>query len=174
MNIIDKARQFAIAAHAGQVRKYTGLDYWVHPAQVAVMCNTVGLESRTICAAWLHDVVEDCDGITIKTIAKEFGPIIARHVQYCTAISKPSDGNRDVRKAIDCKHYGSGTPESKSIKIADMLSNVPEIFAYDNSGFGKKYLDEKRALLPALKGGNERLYSAAEKMIELLCLRFEG
>ena len=58
-NIIEKAKQFATAAHAGQKRKYTGEDYIVHPEHVASIIEEYGFDDNMIAAAWLHDTVED-------------------------------------------------------------------------------------------------------------------
>lgn len=70
---VKKAREFAIKAHEGQKRKFTFAPYIVHPASVAqkVLMSPYADENM-VCAAWLHDIVEDCAGYTIGTIRREF------------------------------------------------------------------------------------------------------
>ena len=71
MNIVEKARVFATAAHAavGQLRKYTFEPYIVHPAEVFAIVSTVdGATEEMMAAAWLHDTVEDT-GVTIEVSA---------------------------------------------------------------------------------------------------------
>ena len=67
--MIKKARQFAQQAHAAfdQRRKYTGEPYIVHPAEVARLVASVSNDEAMICAAWLHDVVEDTE-VTIAEV----------------------------------------------------------------------------------------------------------
>ena len=67
---IMKAYNFANENHKGQLRK-SGQPYIIHPVQVAYILSTLGLDDETICAALLHDVVEDTN-ITIEDIKKEF------------------------------------------------------------------------------------------------------
>jgi (p)ppGpp synthase/HD superfamily hydrolase len=59
MNIVERARVFATAAHAavGQKRKYTGEDYIVHPTEVAGIVRDAGGTDAQIAAAYLHDLV---------------------------------------------------------------------------------------------------------------------
>lgn len=79
---IEKARLFAIAAHAaiGQVRKYTGEPYIVHPAETVGIVKENhyrGISAKGVQALWLHDVVEDTK-ITIDEIRRAFGPIVGQ------------------------------------------------------------------------------------------------
>ena len=61
VDIIDKAFNFAKQAHKG-VRRLSGEPYIMHPIAVAqIACEEIGLGSTSICAALLHDVVEDTD-----------------------------------------------------------------------------------------------------------------
>lgn len=72
--LIKKARSYAKQAHeeVQQRRKYTGDPYIVHPAAVANLVSTVTSDVEMICAAWLHDVVEDTSK-TLDDIEQEFG-----------------------------------------------------------------------------------------------------
>ena len=56
--LVLKAYNFANSQHDGQLRK-SGEPYIIHPLQVAYILSTIGMDASTICAALLHDVVED-------------------------------------------------------------------------------------------------------------------
>ncbi len=85
-DIITKAFNFAKQAHKG-VRRKSGEPYILHPIAVAqVACEEIGLGSTSICAALLHDVVEDTD-YTYEDIANLFGVKIANIVEGVTKIS---------------------------------------------------------------------------------------
>jgi len=154
MSIAASARTFAIAAHSacGQIRKYTGQPYHVHPAEVASIVNQAGGTEAQIAAAWLHDVVEDTD-VTIDLIQQMFGEEVAEMVSWLTDVSVPTDGNRAERKAIDRAHTAQASLDAKMIKLADLCSNTKSIVEHD-AKFAKVYLEEKRLLL------TEALYDA--------------
>ncbi|MBP3227454.1 MAG: bifunctional (p)ppGpp synthetase/guanosine-3',5'-bis(diphosphate) 3'-pyrophosphohydrolase [Bacteroidaceae bacterium] len=85
-DIITKAFNFAKQAHKGVTRK-SGEPYILHPIAVAqVACEEIGLGSTSICAALLHDVVEDTD-YTYEDIANLFGVKVANIVEGVTKIS---------------------------------------------------------------------------------------
>lgn len=85
-DLITKAFNFAKQAHRG-VRRKSGEPYILHPIAVAqVACGEIGLGSTSICAALLHDVVEDTD-YTYEDIANLFGVKIANIVEGVTKIS---------------------------------------------------------------------------------------
>ena len=166
MNIAERARVFAIAAHSAvkQVRKYTGEPYWVHPAEVAGMIEALeGGTFEMIAAAWLHDVVEDT-GVTIELIRAEFGVEVADIVGWLTDVSRPEDGNRAVRKAIDREHTARAPAEAQTVKLADLIVNSRSILAHDPA-FAKVYLEEKRMLLEVLTRGDATLMAQARNIV---------
>ena len=76
VEIITKAFNFAKQAHKG-VKRLSGEPYILHPIAVAqIACGEMGLGSTSICAALLHDVVEDTD-YTVEDITNIFGEKIA-------------------------------------------------------------------------------------------------
>lgn len=160
--LIARALAFATTAHEGQKRKYTGAPYITHPKAVANLILDQRMADEVVAAALLHDVIEDC-GVTADTLRAEFGEAVARLVREVTDISKPEDGNRAARKAIDREHYGRASPDGKSIKLADLIDNTQSIVTRD-PGFAKVYLAEKRLLLPLLKEGNEWLFRKARDL----------
>ena len=91
IDIITKAFNFARQAHKG-VRRLSGEPYILHPIAVAqIACEEVGLGSTSICAALLHDVVEDTD-YTCEDIENIFGAKIAQIVDGLTKISGGTGG----------------------------------------------------------------------------------
>ena len=86
VDLITKAFNFARQAHKG-VRRLSGEPYIMHPIAVAqIACKEIGLGSTSICAALLHDVVEDTD-YTVEDIENIFGAKIAQIVDGLTKIS---------------------------------------------------------------------------------------
>lgn len=65
--MFEKAVIYATNAHNGQTRKGTNLPFIIHPMEVAAIVAAMTLDQDMLCAAVLHDVVEDCDGISIET-----------------------------------------------------------------------------------------------------------
>src|SRR4051812_49014301 len=124
--LLDKALAFATECHQWQKRKYTGEPYIVHPIAVAKIVSSVTRDDEIVAAALLHDVVEDC-GVMHLEILDGFGPRIASLVENLTDISRPSDGNRAARKAIDLEHTARAHPDAKTIKLADLLDNTKDI-----------------------------------------------
>ena len=166
ISIVQKAQIFAIAAHAAvqQKRKYTGEPYIVHPAEVAsIVASVPGSTEDMVAAAWLHDTCEDT-GVTSFDIHMNFGPEIAALVSWLTDVSKPEDGNRAKRKAIDREHTAQAPAEAQTIKLADLISNSKSIMAHDPE-FAKTYLEEKRMLLDVMTKGDRGLHAEASKYI---------
>ena len=168
MDIVYKAQVFATAAHhaVGQRRKYTNEPYIVHPADVVNIIQTnVGYTDNMLAAAWLHDTVEDT-GVTIDVIEYEFGKEIAELVGWLTDVSKPEDGNRAVRKAIDREHSAMAPAEAQTVKLADLISNSKSITEHDPD-FAVTYLKEKRELLKVMTKGDPILHAMASKFINI-------
>lgn len=160
----SRAMEFATRAHSEQKRKYTGEPYINHPAAVVRIVKTVRHTAEMVCAAWLHDVVEDCF-VPLDQIHRAFGSKVADLVEQLTDVSKPSDGYRAVRRAIDRAHTAKASPEAKTIKLADLIDNSRSIIERD-PGFAKVYLAEKRLLLDeALKEGDATLWAIADGIV---------
>ena len=83
---VYSALEFSSAAHKGQVRK-SGEDYISHPIAVAEILTSWKLDSKALCAALLHDVVEDTH-INVENISSEFGENIAKIVDGLSKLDK--------------------------------------------------------------------------------------
>lgn len=167
------AMTFATIAHAEQERKYTGNPYIEHPWEVAEMVRSVPNHTPAmLAAAWLHDTIEDC-GVTAKQLHDLFGVEVTDLVVQLTDVTKLSDGNRAKRKEIERNRLAMISKKAKTVKLADLISNSTSIIQHDPEGFGRVYIPEKRALLPALEGGDLRLWTQAQDIILDYERRFE-
>ena len=126
VDIITRAFNFAKHAHKG-VRRNSGEPYILHPIAVArVVSEEIGLGSTSICAALLHDVVEDTE-YTVEDISNLFGPKIAQIVDGLTKISGGIFGDKASAQTENFKKLLLTMSEDIRvilIKIADRLHNM--------------------------------------------------
>ena len=126
VELITKAFNFARQAHKG-VRRHSGEPYIMHPLAVArIVCKEIGLGSTSICAALLHDVVEDTD-YTVEDIRNLFGDKIANIVNGLTKIAGGVFGAHASEQAENFKKLLLTMSEDIRvilIKIADRLHNM--------------------------------------------------
>ncbi|MBP3472807.1 MAG: bifunctional (p)ppGpp synthetase/guanosine-3',5'-bis(diphosphate) 3'-pyrophosphohydrolase [Paraprevotella sp.] len=126
VEVITKAFNFAKQAHKG-VRRLSGEPYIMHPIAVAqIVCEEIGLGSTSICAALLHDVVEDTD-YTVEDISNIFGEKVARIVDGLTKISGGIFGDQASAQAESFKKLlltMSDDIRVILIKISDRLHNM--------------------------------------------------
>lgn len=126
VEIIDKAYRFAKEAHKG-VRRRSGEPYILHPIAVAqIVISELGLGSTSICAALLHDVVEDTE-YTRDDIAANFGETVADIVEGLTKISGGIFGDRASLQAENFRKLllsMSTDIRVVLIKMADRLHNM--------------------------------------------------
>lgn len=126
VDLIEKAFNFAREAHDG-VCRLSGEPYIMHPLAVAqIVCSEIGLGSTSICAALLHDVVEDTD-YTVEDIRNIFGPKIAQIVDGVTKISGGIFGSQASAQAETFKKLLLTMSEDIRvilIKISDRLHNM--------------------------------------------------
>jgi hypothetical protein len=164
--LVHRAREFATQAHRRieQTRKYSKQAYEVHLKAVADLVAWVSDDQEMIAAAWLHDTVEDTPA-TLGDIEREFGSEVAQLVADLTDVSRPGDGNRAARKAIDRAHTAQASPRAKTIKLADLTDNCRDICRHDER-FARVFAAEMAALLEVLDEGDERLYRKARKTLD--------
>ncbi len=125
---VVRAYQLGAKAHAGQKRK-TGEDYIFHPVAVAHMLADMGMDRETICAAILHDTIEDTD-VTKQQLSDQFGQTVADLVDGVTKLDKVS---------FDCAEEAAAESFRKMllamardirvilIKLADRLHNMQSV-----------------------------------------------
>ena len=126
VEIIERAFDFAKKAHAG-IRRRSGEPYIMHPIAVArIASQEIGLGSTSICAALLHDVVEDTD-YTVEDIEQHFGAKIAQLVEGLTKISGGIFGDKASLQAENFRKLlltMSDDIRVVLIKMADRLHNM--------------------------------------------------
>lgn len=126
VEIIERAFRFARKAHRG-IRRRSGEPYILHPIAVAkIASQEIGLGSTSICAALLHDVVEDTD-YTVEDIEQHFGPKIAELVDGLTKISGGIFGDQASAQAENFRKLlltMSQDIRVVLIKMADRLHNM--------------------------------------------------
>ena len=121
--MFEKAVIYATNAHNGQTRKGTNLPFIIHPMEVAAIVAAMTLDQDMLCAAVLHDVVEDCDGISIDDIRREFGDIVASYV-YQESEDKSKTWVERKGHTIDfLKNRASATLRSSPL-VTSLLTSV--------------------------------------------------
>ncbi len=126
VEMIEKAYHFAREAHKG-IRRRSGEPYILHPIAVAkIASQEIGLGSTSICAALLHDVVEDTE-YTVEDIEQHFGKKIAQLVEGLTKISGGVFGDKASAQAENFRKLLLTMSEDIRvvlIKMADRLHNM--------------------------------------------------
>ena len=123
LHLIERAYRTADSQHQGQTRQ-SGDAYITHPLAVTTILAELGMTEPTLCAALLHDTVEDTD-YTLQQVKKDFGSEIARLVDGCTKLDKVTYGDsaksETIRKMIIAM---SKDVRVLVIKLADRLHNM--------------------------------------------------
>ena len=162
--IAKKALEFAAYAHTGQLRKYTDVPYITHCIHVAEILKSHGVEDeKLISAAYLHDTLEDTE-TDESALRRAFGDAITQLVLEVTDISRPENGNRRIRKEIDCAHIAEASPDGQLLKLADLISNTMSITVFAPK-FAAIYLGEKERLLSVIQNRRFGLWDSANSML---------
>lgn len=121
---IIKAYEYAKNKHENQFRK-SGEPYIIHPLNVAYILAKLGLDTQTICAALLHDVVEDTD-TCYEDIEKNFGIEIAKIVEGVTKITYLFKSVEEKQAENYNKMFVAMEKDIRIIilKLADRLHNI--------------------------------------------------
>ena len=129
--LITRAYHLAKQAHNG-VRRLSGEPYMMHPLSVArIVVKEIGLGSTSICAALLHDVVEDTD-YTVEDIEHQFGEKIARIVEGLTKLSGGVFADKAMKQAENVRKLVltmSDDIRVMLVKLADRLHNMRTLAA---------------------------------------------
>lgn len=90
--------------------------------------------------------------------------VVTSMVSGLTDVSKPEDGNRATRKAIDRLHIAKQSKMVQTIKCADLISNTASIVEHDPK-FAEVYLEEARQLLSAMSEADDELWNIAWEQV---------
>ena len=177
--ILKTVEAFANNTHGSQKRKYTADPYIVHPIRVMQMCREYTEHLPVLCAALLHDVLED----TLTTKAEIHNFLLAHMsvpfaletvdlVEQLTDVyikDKFPRMNRGLRKQNEAERLSNVSGMAQTIKYADIFDNTD--IAYNDPDFARIYLREANELLNVMKNGNADLRNRAIKQVESSLLR---
>lgn len=104
MQMLDRAIEFTKGVHAHQTR-HSGEPYYTHPESVAIMLANMGMDSHTILAGLMHDVIEDGKDITYEKLASMFGQDIAGMVDGVTKLTKTGKNEMISREDIQAESF---------------------------------------------------------------------
>ncbi|MGH2692639.1 MAG: HD domain-containing protein, partial [Actinomycetota bacterium] len=122
---VQRAYEFAAKSHRGQVRK-SGEPFIRHPLEVTHVLADLGMDTATLVAALLHDVVEDTD-MGLEVIEREFGEEVARMVDGVTKLDKITYRSREQEQAENVRKMVVAMARDIRVlivKLADRLHNM--------------------------------------------------
>ncbi len=121
VELVRRAYDVAAYWHQGQ-RRLSGDPYITHPLAVATILAGLGADDQTLCAAMLHDTVEDTS-CTVTVLNRGFGPEIAAMVEECTRLDQLR-GRRGLKVARMKAAARSADTRTLAIILADRLHNM--------------------------------------------------
>lgn len=124
-SLIDKAIMFATIAHSNQKRKGKEIPYIMHPMEVATIASHIKYDENIICAALLHDVVEDSQ-VNIETLEEMFN---GRITELVSAQSEDKTKSWKERKGHTINYLKNEKDEDILIvALADKLANIKSLY----------------------------------------------
>ncbi len=160
--LIQKAYEYALSKHGDQLRK-SGEPYIIHPLNVAYILAEIGLDENTLCAALLHDVVEDTEAGN-EDIVKEFGLEIAEMVAGVTKLGTMQFITIEEKQVEDYRKMFLAMGKDIRviiIKLADRLHNMRTL----------KYLSRDRQIKNAKETMD--LYAPLANRLGLYSIKWE-
>ena len=162
VDLIKKAYEFASKYHKGQCRK-SGEPYMIHPLNVAYILAGLELDDETLCAALLHDVVEDTP-VTHEDLVREFGETIAEMVAGVTKLGTLRYTTREEQQVENYRKMFLAMGKDIRvilIKLADRLHNMRTL----------KYLSRDRQIANAQE--TQDLYAPLANRLGIYSLKWE-
>jgi len=167
-DLFEKAILFAAKKHKGQRRKGDGSPYITHPLYVMNLILSVKKDSKNVwllaTATILHDVCEDC-GVSLQTIAKEFGYHVAALVQELT-LDKAQYKIMGKTEYL-CQHMTDMSSYALTIKLCDRYHNVTDLATMDME-FQKKYADETVDILLYVTKNRHKMSQTQISIVEMI------
>ena len=149
LDMIRKAYEYANSKHFNQ-KRITGDDYIQHPLNVALILTNINSDYKAICAALLHDTIEDSDG-TYEEISKLFDKEVANLVECVTKINRISFTSESEQMAANQRKILVGLAEDVRviiIKLADRLHNMRTLYVMPLEKQKKKAKETLEILTP--------------------------
>ena len=157
--LLEKAYHFAEESHRGQQRD-EGTDYIIHPLRVAciLLDELKIMDSNVLCAALLHDVLEDCQ-VDYAALEETFGEPIAGMVKMLTQEAINRYSSKEERDRVYLERIWQAPREIQLIKLADRLDNIRYLHLSPSQEKQLKYYRETcEKYLPLAKEVSPYLY----------------
>jgi (p)ppGpp synthase/HD superfamily hydrolase len=157
--LVVRARELGQKAHEGQMRKFEGTPYFVHPSRVAaMMAARADATPELVAAAFLHDSLEDT-ALTPAEIEAACGMDVLVLVMGLTNSTKALKGvvPRKDRKKMETARLGQQCPAVKILKMLDRLDNLRGMLANPDPKFREMYGIESLALVDMIGGVDRSL-----------------
>lgn len=181
--ILEKVKDFADKAHGEQKRKYSSERYIVHPERVMKHCKQHTSSLPVLAAALLHDVLEDTpvkqkelQQFLCSVMSKEDAAKTTQLVEELTDVYTKTNYprlNRRKRKQKEAGRIEKTSPESQTIKYADIIDNCKEIPTHDPE-FAGLFLCECKMLLKRMPNGNKELLQKAVETVDNCLMQVPG
>jgi (p)ppGpp synthase/HD superfamily hydrolase len=129
---IKKANDFAAEKHKGQLRKGSDIPYFTHPEAVAKILSEYTDDEEVISAGYLHDVLEDVEGVEFEDLSRNFNRKIAEIVQDVTGEKEPNSKKEKqatwkYRKTQYIQHLQEASTQALLVCAADKIHNLESI-----------------------------------------------
>ncbi len=148
-DLVTRAFECCVRCHEGQ-KRWTNEEYYIHPYNVSKIIVSLGMDSQSIAAALLHDVVEDTD-ISLDEIKERFGAEVALLVDGVTKIGKLSFGTKEQQQAESLRKMLIAMGKDIRviiIKLADRLHNMRTLHAIPEQKQRDKSLETLEVYAP--------------------------
>ena len=149
MDLIEKAFNLAVSSHEGQFRK-SGEPFVDHPIHVAMLTIELGLDTESIAAALLHDVVEDT-GVSLELITKQFGTEISNLVDGVTKLGRIPFSSVEEQQAENVRKLLLAMSQDirvMLIKLCDRLHNMRTAGGWEEQTQRDKALETMEVYAP--------------------------
>ena len=147
--LIKKAYDYCVECHKGQ-KRWTNEEYYIHPFHVAKIIISLGMDTQSIAAALLHDVVEDTDA-TVEYVKREFGEDVALLVDGVTKIGRLAISSKEQEQAESLRKMLIAMGKDIRviiIKLADRLHNMRTLDAIPDQKQRDKSLETLEVYAP--------------------------
>lgn len=147
--LIKKAFEFCVEHHTGQ-KRLTNEEYYIHPYNVAKIIVILGMDSQSIAAALLHDIVEDTD-VSLENVKKLFGEDVALLVDGVTKIGRLTISSKEQQQAESLRKMLIAMGKDIRviiIKLADRLHNMRTLDAMPEQKQRDKSLETLEVYAP--------------------------
>lgn len=148
-DLIKRAYEYCVRYHAGQKRA-SNEEYYTHPLNVAIIIVSLGMDSQSVAAALLHDVVEDTEA-TVDDVKANFGPDVALLVDGVTKIGRLSFTTKEQQQAESLRKMLIAMGKDIRviiIKLADRLHNMRTLSAMPEQKQRDKALETLEVYAP--------------------------